>query len=583
MIPEGALWLEGAVSQRVGKSTSEGVIYCYSDDMNSRLMIAGLGLSLVGTLAACVGGGPGDVNGDAVKPQIAAELTVSAAAKLDPSLKPRLVGRYYTINAFEQNNNNVKRLKLEPSYDELKYKPNASAFPGFENWDVLEMRKVNNTRSDYLRLTLTRDAKVAVLSSSRLSWMDGTWTEGLLPDKTTKTFVKSFLAGEAVLGAPAKDDAYTTLIAEADGKASVYPKLPAGGPSGAEQPKPNETCPAWLDNLYVTTGSDGNPYKSWHPQIDPVYHCYFKHEHGSDPALVGLPGFALEYVATVNNNQPELHEGFKGIAIRDEAKKIGWYINIHSETHDLHRVCTQKHTVVVIVTDLTKTYPSNMLAMVGYKGDFGASIANRDVAGKNVIIDKVTNPSFPNCPSQTDIANSLKDKDGNQVFFKRIRVENTGDGKLDNGGYENWQGGLTSEVGLSSSGDTMRPRFKLDIRNPSTTCSDMTCSAAKPNDGSHGDERTFSVSRLKIEYSPLVRVKDEQDGVKDGTFYTDVYGLKVVPASATAIKQFVQIGASISGPDGGFHSEDAWRGLYVDDNDAGVPRLELDNAFGTLN
>lgn len=546
-------------------------------------MVAGLGLALVGTLVACPGG-TGGVTGE-VAPQLGAELTVSAAT----GVQPRLVGRYYTLNAFEQTSNNVKRLKLEPSYDELKYKPNASSFPGFAGWDVLELRKTNfGSRNDYLRFTLTRDAKVALLAKGRLSWMDGSWTEGTLPDGVTKTFTKAFKKGDNALGTPGAGnvDPYTVLVAEADGSASVYPKLASNAPSGAEQPKANETCPAWLDNLYVTTGPDGLSYKSWHPQIDPVYHCYFKHEHGSDPALVGLPGFALEYVAKVNNNQAEIHEGFKGIAIRDEAKKIGWYINIHAETHDLHRVCTQKHTVVVVATDLTKTYPDNVLAMVGYKGDFGASIANRELAGNDVVIDNVTNPSFPNCPNQTTIANGLKDKDGNPIFFKRIRVENIGDGKLDNGGYENWQGGLTSELGMSVAGwfgGTTQPRFKIDIRNPSTTCSDKTCAAAKQNDGNSGDERTFFVPDMKLEYTAVVRVKDDFDGARDGKFSTDVYGENVIVAAPTAVKQFIKVGLNITGPNGGYHSEDAWRGLYVDDNDAGVPRLELDNAFGTLN
>ena len=555
--------------------------------MKSKLIVAGLGLLLAGTLAACVGGGPGDVNGETVKPQIAAELTVSAAEKLDPSLKPRLVGRYYTINAFEQNNNNVKRLKLEPSYDELKYKPNASAFPGFENWDVLEMRKVNNTRSDYLRFTLTRDAKVAVLASLRLPWMDGSWTEGLLPDKATKTFVKVFPGGEVSLGAPAKDNAYTTLFAESDGKASVYPGIPAGV-SGATQPKANDTCPSWLDNLYVTTGPDGKTYKSWHPQIDPVYHCYFRHEHGSDPALIGLPGFALEYVAAQFNNQSEIHEGFKGIAIRDESKKIGWYINIHAETHDLHRVCTRKHTVVVIATDLTQSYPNNVLAMVGYKGDFGASQSNRELVGKNMTINNVPATSFPSCPDQAAIVNEIKNKDGNPMFFKRIRVENLGDGKLDNGGYEQWDGGLTPELGLSVAGwfgGSEFPKFGIDIRNPSTTCSNLTCTSTQPNDGNHGDERTFFVPEMKLEYNALVRTKDTSNGgAADGIFYTDVNGVAVKNAGdPNVLKQFIRLGAKLAGPNGGFHSEDAWRGLYADDNDAGVPRLELDNAFGSLN
>jgi hypothetical protein len=545
--------------------------------MNSKLLIGGLGLSLSVTLAACLSpSAPPEV----VPPSIAAGLTVSPAQ----GVQTRLVGRYFTINDFEMNSG--KQIKLEPSYDELKYKPNGSAFPGFENWDVLEMRKVNETRNDYLQFTLTRDAKVAVLASSRLSWMDGSWTEGALPDNTTKTFTKAFTKGDVSLGAPTKDSSYITLFAESDGKASVYPGLPTNAPAGAAQPKPNDTCPAWLDNLYVATGPDGQTYKSWHPQIDPVYHCYFRHEHGSDPALIGLPGFALEYVARQFNNQAEIHEGFKGIAIRDEEKKLGWYINIHAETHDLHRVCTRKHTVVVIATDLTKSYPDNLLAMVGYKGDFGASQSNRELAGNTMTINNVT--GFENCPDQAAIVNEIKNKDGDPVFFKRIRVENLGDGKLDNGGYEQWDGGLTAELGISVAGwfgGSERPKFGIDIRNPSTTCADLTCSTTKTNDGSHGDERTFFVPDMKLEYNALIRTKDTSNGgAADGVFYTDVYGEAVKNAGDPgAIKQFIKPGIKLEGPDGGFHNEDAWRGLYVRDNKAGVPHIELDNSFGSLN
>jgi hypothetical protein len=550
--------------------------------MNSKWNVAVLGAVMVVGFASCLSGtAPA---GGEIKPQIAEELTVSAAAKLDGSLKPRLVGRYYTINDFETERNKQKFIKLEPSYDELKYRPNGSAFPGFENWDVLEMRNVNETRNDYVRLTLTRDAKVAVLAETRLSWMDGSWTEGALPDKTTKSFTKSFPKGEVALGAPTKDKSYTTLFAESDGKPSVYPGLPAG--VSGDKPKPNDTCPSWLDNLYVTQGPDGQTYKSWHPQIDPVYHCYFRHEHGSDPALIGLPGFALEYVARQFDNQAEIHQGFKGIAIRDEDKKIGWYLNIHAETHDLHRVCTRKHTVVIIATDLTKSYPDNLLAMVGYKGDFGASQSNRELAGDHKTINNVT--GFPNCPDQAAIVNEIKNKDGDPMFFKRIRVENLGDGKLDNGGYEQWDGGLTPELGLSVAGwfgGSEFPKFGIDIRNPSTTCSNLACATTKTNDGNHGDERTFFVPEMKLEYNALVRTKDTSNGgAADGVFYTDVYGVAVKnPTDANVVKQFIKPGIKLSGPNGGFHTEDAWRGLYVDDNDAGVPRLELDNAFGSLN
>jgi hypothetical protein len=569
---------------RAENPTYDAGLCCYTFDMNSKLLLGGLGIGLAATLAACLS--PNTPTGT-IDPQIAPDLVVSAAQ----GLQPRLVGRYFTLNVYDRELDKQIYQKLEPSYDELKFKPNDSAFPGFEKWDVLEVKESwqKSDRNDWLRVSLTRDATVAVLAADKPAWIDGSWKEGVLSDQSTKSFTKAFVKGDIALGAPGDNrKPYTVLFAEQDGKPSAYPGLATNAPAGAALPKPNTACPAWVDNLYVTTGPDGQTYKSWHPQIDPVYWCYFGHEHGSDPSLVGLPGFALEYVARVNGNQAEIHEGFKGIAIRDEEKKIGWYINIHAETHDLHRVCTRKHTVVVIATDLTKSYPDNLLAMVGYKGDFGASRSNRDLAGSNKTIDNVPATSFPNCPSQSAIVNELKDDKGNPMFVKRIRVEDLGDGKLDNGGYENWEGGLTQELGLSVAnwfGGTEHPKFKIDIRNPSTTCSNLTCTTTKTNDGNHGDERTFFVPDLRLEYNALIRTKDTSNGgAADGTFYTDVYGEAVKNAlDPGAVKQFIKPGIKLEGPNSGFHNEDAWRGLYTKDNKSGVPHIELDNAFGSLN
>ncbi len=548
------------------------ILVCYTFVMNLRLTIGGVGLVLAATLVSCLSGTAPLTE---KPPQLASDLAVSAAT----GVQTRLVGRYYALNAFKTDNDT--KLKLEPAYDGFKYKPNDSKFPGFTNWDTLELPRINSDRSDWLRVTLTRDASVAVLSAQKPAWMDGSWTEGALPDGTTKTYKKSFKAGEMQLGAaPDSQKPYSVLFAEADGKASVYPGLPTNAPSpAADKPVPNKTCPSWLNKLYTTTGPDGDPYDSWHPQIDPVYWCYFGIEHGSDPALIGLPGWALGYVARKNNDQAELLEGFKGIAIRDESTHLGWYINIHSETGDLHRVCTQKHTVVVIVTDLNKSYPDNLLARLGYKGDFGASQSTRDLAGTHpVITGSVTGV----CPDdQKKIADGLtQDPKNGPVFFKNIRVLANGDGKTnENNGYENWQGGLNSTLGMSVAGwfgGNEKPRFKIDIRNPSTACNDLTCVQTITND-SHGDERTFFVPEMKISYTDTVRLLDP-DG--DGTFYTDVYGKAALTSSdPKAVKQYIKPGVTLKGPDGGFHTEDAWRGLYVDDNLAGVPRIELERAL----
>ena len=48
------------------------------------------------------------------------------------------------------------------------------------------------------------------------------------------------------------------------------PSAPPSVPAGQATPVPNETCPAWVHDQYVTTGPDGRIYPTWHPQIDPV-------------------------------------------------------------------------------------------------------------------------------------------------------------------------------------------------------------------------------------------------------------------------------------------------------------------------
>jgi hypothetical protein len=514
-----------------------------------------------------------------IQPTLSSENAVSAAL----GVQPRLVAKYYRINPHERDaeGGKSKELKLEAFYDGVKYQPNGSAFPGFEKWDVLELPGwwSESTRADWMRVSLNRDATVGILAAKRLPWMDATWVEGLLPDKNTKTFKKSFPKGDVKLGSPGKagtDKAYTVVFAEANGTATSAPTLATNAPAGSTLPVANETCPAWLDSLYSTPGPDGVMYKSWHPQIDPAYWCYFRHEHGSDPALVGLPGWALEYVAAKNNNQMEIHEGFKGIAIRDTEHGYGWYFNVHSETHDLHRVCTQKHTVVIIVTDLKKTYPDNIVAQLGYKGDFGASQINQDIAGKHPLIQ-----GTGTCAKQSDIEAAVQGE-----YFKRIRVKNAGDGQDRNGDYEKWQGGLNPTLGMdvadwfdggSEKGHEF-PKFEIDIRNPSTTCSDLTCSQTVTND-SHGDERTLFVPNMTLKYNGTVKLLDP-DG--DGTFYTDVYGKVARQATdSDAIKQYMKPGLNILGPDGGYETEDGWRGLYGERADA--PRTELENALGLTN
>ena len=465
-------------------------------------------------------------------------------------LERTLVARYHHVNEFKDGEG---QLKKEVNYRGVSYRPRQSEFMGYEGWDALEIPWSDSYNADWLHLTLNRDATVVVVWESGASWLNG-WQKGqtsLTENNRTKEFTsytKNFSKGEVVLGGPGKDKGrYRVLIAEKDGTASQEPPLPA---KIDERPEANATCPSWLHNAYRATGPGGQEYKSWHPQIDPVYWCYFGHEHGSDPSLVGYKA-KLNYTATQNSSQAEQHQGFKGFAIRDEEQGLGWYINIHATTSDIARACVQFHTVVVAVTDLST---GELLAELSYKGDFGGLVANRK--NKNGEIPFI---SHHQCPEQ-------KPADAGTRPVKRIRVAN--ESSIENNDYERWFGGITRELGMDFKGDF---GIEIDIRNPGTSCNTFACTGDHVNN-SQGDRRTIRLKQIQIKHDPF------KDADGDGVFYTNPYG--TAPASEGdegAIRQFIKPGLEITSPDAFFATQDAWRARYTDEHR--VPGLELESSL----
>lgn len=479
-------------------------------------------------------------------------------------IQSALVARYHSIGQwFSQDENKIYRYI---NYHDIKYLPRQSGFEGFEGWDMLTTPWPGEySESDWLNLTLNRDAVIAVLLNEWqyneaqknnslgvfAGWQTGTTTGA--DEKKNKvsynTFSKSFPKGEAKL--PPVGMNYIVLLAEAGGVPSVAPALPNGE---TLQPVPNEKCPEWLSaKVWLAPGPDNLLYKSWHPQIDPIYWCYYEHEHGSDPSLVGYKQAAFEYTAFKNDNQPELHEGFKGFAIQDKAQDLGYYINIHSETGVISRACARHHTVVFAVTKLST---GELLAELSYKGDFGAV--------KNNQSGDVFQPTLDKCPNQAQIAAQ------NESAGRRIRVFENGN---DPGGYEQWDGGLPRSLGFDY--PQWSAGMGIDIRNPATGCNNASCTGALKTD-SNADQRTVEFHEVTLKYNGFL---DGADG--DGVFYTDVYGSKPLqPTDLGAVKQFIKPGLDIA-LDGFFTTQDPWRGLYLDTHD--VPGIELEDSLGTVN
>src|SRR5262249_48533407 len=179
----------------------------------------------------------------------------------------------------------------------------------YAGWDVLPTPNEGITRiadrSDWLAMRLNRPAVLTVVwrcCPTPPSWLAG-WQPGapvVVNGQSLPTFTRRFDAGDVTLGGAydqgavpdphATRDTYWVLLAEQDGRPSADPAVPAG----QQVPQPNQTCPAWVHDQYTTTGPDGRRYATWHPQIDPVYWCYFPHDHGSDPSPLS-PGHQPPY------------------------------------------------------------------------------------------------------------------------------------------------------------------------------------------------------------------------------------------------------------------------------------------------
>ncbi|MCA9835440.1 MAG: hypothetical protein KC422_00930 [Trueperaceae bacterium] len=466
-----------------------------------------------------------------------------------------LVSSYFRIVESKNDTEVVQQMLVQ----DFLYRPRQSGFSGYEGWDVLTTPWPWGTPSGdkWLYVRLNRDAKMVLAInkwSTPAAWLGG-WQKGSSFANNEKgekveyqTFSKDVTKGEVVLP-PIPDAQYVLLFAESDGSPSAEPALPEGQ---TERPQANQTCPDWLSNSWVAAGPDDRLYKSWHPQIDPIYWCYYRHEHGSDPSLVGYEP-VFDYVAYYNNRQNERHEGFKGFALID--KGIGWYINVHATSGLIGRACVQFHTVVFFARDMAT---GEKLLELSYKGDFGAIVNGNNDA-------QVIQPQLENCPDQSAVAEST-------LARKKLRIFQNG---KDPGNYERWDGGTSRYLGMSF--PNWSTGMGIDIRDPMTGCNNASCTAASFTETA-GEQRSIRFHELGFSYNNLLDKSDGKAG--DGYFYTDPYGTVQDDDAKNTLRQYIKPGFEAL-LDGQFITQDAWRGLYVSGKHQ--PRLELEDALGEMN
>ncbi|MDJ0960638.1 MAG: calcium-binding protein [Acidimicrobiia bacterium] len=423
--------------------------------------------------------------------------------------------------------------------------------PGkYEGWDILSPPNWSeNRRSAWLHFTLNRRAKVGIVQfdDNAPSWLNS-WTYSgnvELNYREYPVYTKTLEAGAHSLGGPSRNGSgvksYIVLLAEENGAPTPTPDAP----QGRQIPEPNTECQEWVHDQYTTIGPDGAEYETWHPQIDPVYWCYFRHHHGSDPSIIpGNPLIPYEYVADkVPQVEPDV--GFKEMIFKDPR---GYYVRMidHVATGHHRRVCAQFHTVYALVYD----EQGNELFRTGFKADFGATV---DQDGRVPV-------------SPTNCGYNMAAVAAGTEARKELRI-----GPNDHD-YERWVAVPTVET--ANLGMIFHHRF--DIQDPFSFCSNMTCNSVNtdPDRTETGTRRTFKMRNFEFDASLALAT---------GTFYTDPYGVGLVDESAeNAVQQYIKAGFRLTFEHDRYNScnvVDPWTQKFSCNNSGSTTRVELEHGF----
>jgi hypothetical protein len=397
------------------------------------------------------------------------------------------------------------------------------------NWPHYQM-----TRDDFLHLELNRSATVAVAWRDEgpiPGWLQSWALSGtmVVDGRNTVVYEKVLGAGDHWLASPGgtesnTKDVYFVLLAEADGSPSAAPATP----NGQSLPKPNTACPTWVHDQYTTLGPDGSEQPTWHPQIDPVYWCYFGHDHGSDPMLIpGAPRVGYMYVSDqlveyegAAAEAPEA--GFKEFIFHHPDEPYWIRYIVHVSTSEARRVCARFHTMYVEVYD---EYGDQKYS-AGFKTDFGHA-ESTDTG------EPITDP----CATGPD------------EFDRRIRT----DPSFENFNYENWDASpgtaATRLLGTEF-------RFRFDIRNPMSACTDISCASVvqltnpaptetNGYDGAPAGSYARNSSTRRT-FNPTDFVFSHQLTTQSGEFFTDPYAESVVSESTPgAVRQYIEPGFAL--------------------------------------
>jgi hypothetical protein len=416
---------------------------------------------------------------------------------------------------------------------------NAGVWSG---WDVFSFANRGSERgrdkAKFASFTLNRPATVALVwrgGSFVPAWLAAEgWTKatqtvsvarpvtGAQP-RTYAVYTKSFPAGQFWLHAPFDTGACGALgicatpinlpyvlFAEENGQPSAAPAVPEGN----EVPGANTTCPAWVHDQYVTPGPDGQIYPTWHPAIDPIYWCYFRHEHGSDPSHVFpdrsfTPFFG--YVAG-RMGMSENHWGHKVHAFQVQDGTGYWFlITQHFGTTGVGRAntCLQRfHLFDIQIRSADRT---ETLYHTQFMADYGRSTAAKanDTGGQ-----PYTPSACPNGNADTGLITSVPSRQIPLAPFAS---------------YEPWQFSQTKYAILGMSG-----AMTVNTTDAIDNCLDMTCDVPNHTPKGTGTARLTTFQSFVI--------TDPQHSA-NGYFCTDTMAQRLIACDApNAVQQYIKPG-----------------------------------------
>lgn len=266
------------------------------------------------------------------------------------------------------------------------------------------------------------------------------------------------------------------------------------------------------------------------------------------------------YVAWKNDQESEIHEGFKGVVAKEGDYLV--YFMMHGQTSNVRRLGLRFHTMTLVVADATS---KKLLLEIAHKGDYGFISARK--AGGGVVPLSKEDEELEKMLDEDDLSN-----------HRTVNVINLGnlDSRFDyqeekedilRGRYEEW---VTTPI-CSRSG--RQGALRMDFTSPITgikVANDLTSEIAL---GSNSDDgfikhdglgRIFRAREYRLsERSCMFHLEDIDGGTsKDGEFYTDATGTKLLKGpSMNAVKQFVTPGLSLS-LDGDYEAIESWTGMF---------------------